>query len=197
MKGRLSVFLLLALATSSTYQNSPSPLILSNSFNDKAPANLPKSNADIICFPPPDDHHVSEVIGTCNKLFAKFIKDFGVMAGQPLYWSGNNSRWHDPGVVHLPMVEVLLNSNQTQACLMEITDSARVGDSYTAQSVAEAGKKVLDVCFKKDFCGEIALLPTGTTTLAVCGSVHRNASGPIPVEPGPRIIGGLKGVASH
>ena len=72
---------------------------------------------------------------------------------------------------------------------MEVIDSARVGDSYSPMSVARAGQEVLQTCFKKDLCGEIALEPTGTTTLAVCGSLRKNASEPLPVMPGPMIPG--------
>ena len=185
MKGPLCMLLLLAFTTSGWTQKTS---------NRRMPA-LPSLSSydeprDIICFPPPDDHNVSAVIGTCKHLFRQFTNKFGDKADQNLFWSGNNSRWHDPSVIHLPKVEVYIDQNNTKACLLEITDMRRMGDEYTPNSVTESGLQVLQTCFEKDWCGEIALLPAATTILAVCGSVHRNGTQePIPVVPGPVIPG--------
>ncbi len=138
----------------------------------------PEAGPQAICFPPPDKHHVSTVVGTCDLLFAHFIRSFDVDPNESFLWTGDNTRRHEPGTIHLPKIEAIRNTNRTQACLMEITDNTRLGDSYSVNSIVEAGREILEQCFKQDLCGEIALLPSGTTSLAVCGSVHLNRTAP-------------------
>ena len=136
------------------------------------------SNIEPVCFDPPDhEHHVSRVIDVCAGLFTDFIGGFGPQGNATLLWTGDNAKWKDPNTVHLPKVQFKLNDNETEACLMEITDQTRTGDVYAPNNVVLAGNSIIEACLKQDLCGELPLGPNYTTSLAVCGTVHKPPPG--------------------
>lgn len=125
------------------------------------------------CFRPPDGEiEVSLTEGTCKDLFEEFKGKFGDRSNTTLYWTGNNSQRHEPNVVHLPKVYFKINEEETQACELELTDGTLVGDNYPPISVVEAAAVILDYCFNVNLCGEIALPPHYTTSLAICATIH-------------------------
>ena len=124
-----------------------------------------------ICFTPPDLHPVSDVIQICSSLLSDFV-DLYKPEGSVLRWTSNHSEI-GADVVYLPRNEYLVNKNRTQACLLEILDSAGTGDSYPATQIQKSGEVILDDCFRANKCGIIPLPPGYTTSLAVCGSRHK------------------------
>ena len=131
-----------------------------------------RANTVPLCFTSPDRHQVAPAEGTCLQLFNKFLHRFGSRQDSNYSWTGDYSRWHEPNTIHLPKIDFLVSANQTQACIMEITDGSRVGDSYSAASVVLGGRAILQECFTQNLCGEVALGPQFTTSLALCASVH-------------------------
>lgn len=121
-----------------------------------------------ICFPAPDRHSVSKVVATCGSLLYDFIDSFGERMNEHLHWTGNNSE-SGRGMVHLPQVAARQNREKTGACLVEVVDRAN-GDYYSAMSIRRPGLEILKDCFSQDMCGEVAIPPHGTTSLAICGT---------------------------
>ena len=132
--------------------------------------NVPKP----ICFPAPDRHPVSKVTATCGTLLVEFIDSFGERMNEPLHWTGNNSET-GRGMVHLPQVAVRRNREKTGTCLVEVVDRAN-GDYYSAMSIKAPGLKILKDCFSQNMCGEVAIPPHGTTSLAICGTYTPNGT---------------------
>ena len=65
---------------------------------------------------------------------------------------------------------------RTTGCLLEIVDRGN-GDSFEPSSLMEHGTAILEECFvKKDDCGDVALPPHYTTTLAICAREETNAT---------------------
>ena len=138
------------------------------------PSGAPTGENNVpFCFRPPDGEiEVSLTEGTCKGLFEEFKGKFGDRSNTTLYWTGNNSQRHEPDVVHLPKVYFKINDDETQACELELTDGTLVGDNYPPISVVEAAAGILDYCFSNNLCGEIALPPHYTTSLAICATIH-------------------------
>ena len=134
------------------------------------PSNIPKP----ICFSAPDRHPVSKVVSTCGSLLIDFIDSFGERMNEPLHWTGNNSET-GRGMVHLPQVAARRNREKTGACLVEVVDRGN-GDYYSAMSIKGPGLRILKDCFSQDKCGEVAIPPHGTTSLAICGTYTPNAT---------------------
>lgn len=132
------------------------------------------SGPEPICFAPPDLHSVSQVTEVCTKLMTDFVTSFGDRMNDRLRWTGNNSE-SGPGMVHLPQVATRRNREKTGACLIEVVDRGK-GDMYSAASIRAPALKILKECFSKDECGEVALPPHGTTTLALCGTYRRDGT---------------------
>ena len=103
-----------------------------------------------------------------------FVTSFGDRMNDRLRWTGNNSE-SGPGMVHLPQVATRRNRDNTGACLIEIVDRGN-GDMYSAASIKAPAMKILKECFSKNDCGEVALLPHGTTSLALCGAYRSNGT---------------------
>ena len=153
----LSVFSVLAISLGfSLAAQSPTP---------------PLPDSGPICFTPPDRHPSSSSINVCTSLLSKFVKEY-TPPGSIMHWTSNQ---HEvgPNVVHLPKIEYQVNHNRTHACLIEVIDETGVGDSFPASEVQIYGQTVLSKCFSQNKCGIIALPPTYTIALAVCGSYHR------------------------
>ena len=128
------------------------------------------------CFTPPDrEHHVSRTTSVCQTLFSKFLDSFGNQQNETMLWTPDKDKWGQPDTVHLPMVKLELNTNETEACLMEIVaDRNTTGDMYTPLSVAETGAMIIEDCFSQDKCGEMPLKgPSGNTYLALCATIHK------------------------
>ena len=126
------------------------------------------------CFDPPDLHPVSRVVNTCKALFTQFTETYEPR-GNLLRWTSDSSETGDD-VVHLPITEIRINPNRTQACLLEIRTKDQYGDMYPSTNIPPLGGQILEECFKNDKCGEIALPPHFTTSLTVCGSYHPNGT---------------------
>ncbi|KAL2051065.1 hypothetical protein ABVK25_008659 [Lepraria finkii] len=126
------------------------------------------------CFTPPDLHPVSKVVNTCNALFTQFTETYEPK-GNMLRWTGDSSEVGDD-VVHLPITESCINSNRTQACLLEIRTEDQYGDMYPATNILPSGRQIMEECFKDDKCGEIAVPPHFSTSLIVCGTYHSNGT---------------------
>ena len=139
-----------------------------------APTETPSHSPKPICFTPPDRHPVSETIKTCSTLLDDFIESFGDRMNTRLRWTGNNSETGQ-GMVHLPQVATRRNRDKTGACLIEVVDRG-AGDVYSAMSIKGPGLRILRDCFSNEECGEVALPPRGTTTLAICGSYAPNGT---------------------
>ena len=107
-------------------------------------------------------------------LLFDFIDSFGDRMNEPLRWTGNNSE-SGQSMVHLPQVATRRNRDKTGACLVEVVDRGN-GDAYSAMSIKGPGLKILNDCFSIEKCGEIALPPSGTTSLAICGSYAPNGT---------------------
>lgn len=134
----------------------------------------PKSGSKPVCFTPPDLHSVSQEIDVCATLLNDFVTSFGDRMNDRMRWTGNNSEV-GRDMVHLPQVATRRNRERTGVCLVEVVDRGS-GDMYSAASIMGPGLKILTDCFTSNKCGEIALPPRGTTTLAVCGSYRPNGS---------------------
>lgn len=129
------------------------------------------------CFEAPDEEHdVSQALGTCTQLFADFLENFGSDENSTFLWTSNNTKWRDPGVVHLPWTDSRIDTNRTHACLFDVIDLVASGDSYAPLNVANTGLQILDTCFKKNMCGETLLGPSYTTRLTVCATIHGNSA---------------------
>lgn len=150
-----------------------------------APTETPSPPPKPVCFSPPDRHPVSETTKTCSTLLEDFIESFGSRMNTRLRWTGNNSETGH-GMVHLPQVATRRNREKTGACLIEVVDRG-VGDVYSAMSIKGPGLRILRDCFSHEECGEVALPPHGTTTLAICGSYAPNGTSLLrrPVTPLP------------
>lgn len=125
-----------------------------------------------LCYTPPDLRPISRVTRTCNILLNEFVGSYKP-EGKILHWTSNPHETGDD-VVHLPKLDVRIDQNQTHACLLEVLDRSGVGDSFPATEILSSGKVILDECFHNDKCGLIALPPSYTTSLSVCGSFHRS-----------------------
>lgn len=123
------------------------------------------------CVTPPDLHPVSRVRETCDILLNDFVESFKP-AGSVLRWTPNASEIGGD-VVHLPKTELRVNTNRTQACLLEIVDSTGTADSYPATNLLQPGVAILRECFSQNKCGLVPLPPHYTTDLFLCGSAHR------------------------
>lgn len=182
------VFVLLTLLFSSAW--AANPIIRHSNFRvaDSSATSSPTPTAtpsgpEPICFTPPDLHSVSQVTDVCAKLMMDFVTSFGDRMNDRLRWTGNNSE-SGPGMVHLPQVATRRNRDKTGACLIEVVDRGR-GDMYSAASIRAPALKILKECFSKNDCGEVALPPHGTTTLALCGTYRPNGTSLLrrPVSP--------------
>ena len=169
----ICVFLALLLSSVSALRSgnrrasSPTP-------SSATPSPTPSYEPKPLCFPAPDQHSVSKVVATCGTLLFDFIDSFGERMNQPLHWTGNNSET-GRGMVHLPQVTARQNREKTGACLVEVVDRAN-GDYYSAMSLRGPGLKILKDCFSQNKCGEVAIPPHGTTTLAICGTYAPNGT---------------------
>ena len=105
---------------------------------------------------------------------ADFIDSFGERMNERLRWTGNNSE-SGRSMVHLPQVATRRNHDRTGACLVEVVDRGN-GDAYSATSLKAPGLMILNDCFSREKCGEIALPPHGTTSLAICGTYSSNGT---------------------
>ena len=144
-------------------------MLIASSFATSSLPLLP--GLEPLCFTPPDIHPVRTVIDTCEILLKNFVESQKPHGGI-LRWTSNASETGD-NVIHLPKIEYRINQNQTKACLFEVLDTARVGDSFPATTVQKLGTVILDECFSNNKCGLVALPPHYTTSLSVCGSYHR------------------------
>ena len=179
-------FVLLTLLLSSA--SAISPIVrLSNAIvsttSSEAPKASPSRQPEPLCFTPPDLHSVSHVTDVCTTLMDEFVTSFGMRMNDRLRWTGNNSEIGQD-MVHLPQVATRRNLDRTGACLIEVVDRGK-GDWYSAASIKAPGMLILKECFAEEKCGEVALPPHGTTTLAICGSYRPNGTSLLrrPVSP--------------
>ena len=174
-----SAFVLLTLLFSSTFALTPISrpnlgLASVQQIRPSASAAISSSDPKPLCFTPPDLHEVSQVVSTCAALLDDFIVSFGERMNDRLRWTGNNSE-SGQGMVHLPQVATRRNREHTGACLVEVVDRGN-GDNYSASSIRAPGLRILNECFSEEKCGEVALPPHGTTTLALCGTYSPNGT---------------------
>ena len=175
------VFLLLTLLLSSVSARNPilrlaqsATLPVTPAITPTTPAITPAPGPEPICFTPPDLHSVSQEISVCAELIDDFVTSFGTRMNDRLRWTGNNSETGS-NMVHLPQVATRRNPAKTGVCLVEVVDRG-AGDFYSAASIIGPGLKILNECFTAEKCGEVALPPHGTTTLAICGSYRPNGT---------------------
>ena len=178
MKGSLSTTLravlsLFRIATNITMSSAfvIFAILFGSSLAVQGPTPPIPATGEPICFTPPDRHPASSATATCTTLLNDFPRQY-TPPGSVIRWTSNV---HEvgPNVVHLPKLEYRVDHNRSHACLMEILDEAGVGDSFPATEIPTYGQSILSKCFTQNKCGLIALPPTYTTALAVCGSYHR------------------------
>lgn len=180
-------FVLLTLLLSSASAINPivrlSNAVASTTSSEPPTASPSRQVEEPLCFTPPDLHSVSHVADVCATLMDEFVTSFGTRMNDRLRWTGNNSEV-GRDMVHLPQVATRRNLDQTGACLIEVVDRGK-GDWYSAASIKAPGMLILKECFAEEKCGEVALPPHGTTTLAICGTYRPNGTSLLrrPVSP--------------